>query len=110
MGAAAIRRAPVAVVGLPSPASAVQIAVGGNTSCARLRGGEVYCWGASLSGERITAMPTLAGAVDITLGELHGCVLRDSGEVVCWGRNDVGQLGDGSRVDRLVPTTVAALP
>ena len=34
------------------------------------------------------------------------CALTTSGERWCWGANDAGQLGDGTRVDRAMPTLV----
>ena len=39
----------------------------------------------------------------------HTCALKPTGAVVCWGRNGIGQLGDGTTEDRLVPTQVATL-
>ncbi len=42
----------------------------------------------------------------VTTGANHTCASFDGGRVACWGRNDVGQLGIGSRTDTLVPTTV----
>jgi len=37
----------------------------------------------------------------------HTCALASSGEAYCWGENEDGQLGDGTRTDRLAPTEVA---
>ncbi|CAN5389465.1 hypothetical protein BH09GEM1_BH09GEM1_38900 [soil metagenome] len=37
----------------------------------------------------------------------HFCGLDAGGAAYCWGSNNAGQLGDGSRVDRNVPTAVA---
>src|SRR5262245_60623238 len=51
-----------------------------------------------------------AGAVTpIALGVSFGCALLGDGRVRCWGANDEGQLGDGSQVPRLGPTTVPGL-
>ena len=47
--------------------------------------------------------------VSIAVGIQSGCVVRESGKVFCWGNNDLGQLGDGSTVDRQRPTEVADL-
>ncbi len=55
------------------------------------------------------------GVVDIGLGHGFGCARRgtvdEPGPVVCWGRNDFGQLGDGTTIDRRTPvaTGVRAL-
>ena len=32
--------------------------------------------------------------------------IRNGGELYCWGNNDIGQVGDGTQTDRLVPTRV----
>jgi hypothetical protein len=37
------------------------------------------------------------------------CIVSLDREVVCWGRNDHGQLGDGTLIDRAYPRVVAAL-
>lgn len=39
-------------------------------------------------------------------GITHACALDDGGAIFCWGWNGAGQLGDGSKTDRLVPTAV----
>lgn len=36
----------------------------------------------------------------------HSCGLRADGSLWCWGANDAGQLGDGTTVNRLVPTAI----
>jgi alpha-tubulin suppressor-like RCC1 family protein len=43
----------------------------------------------------------------VSAGLEHTCAIRDDGTAWCWGRNEVGQLGDGSREDRTSPTKVA---
>lgn len=47
--------------------------------------------------------------VAVTVGEAHACALRGNGEVWCWGRNDQGQLGDDTLIDRLRPVRVVEL-
>lgn len=42
----------------------------------------------------------------ISAGQDHTCALDRSGRAYCWGANYVGQLGDGSTKDRLVPVAV----
>lgn len=39
----------------------------------------------------------------VWLGTYHGCATLKSGELECWGANDVGQLGDGTRTQSLLP-------
>jgi alpha-tubulin suppressor-like RCC1 family protein len=44
---------------------------------------------------------------EVTAGVWHTCALTVSGLAYCWGANTLGQLGDGSRTDRVLPTPVA---
>merc|ERR1712038_1439859 len=45
---------------------------------------------------------------DISLGPLsfHTCAITDINELKCWGRNFLGQLGDNTTINRLIPTDV----
>jgi alpha-tubulin suppressor-like RCC1 family protein len=40
----------------------------------------------------------------VSAGRAHTCGLTTTGNIECWGDNDSGQLGDGTTIDRLVPT------
>ena len=42
----------------------------------------------------------------IAAGATHACGVTPRGEAYCWGNNSGGQLGDGTRVSREVPTAV----
>ena len=42
----------------------------------------------------------------IASGYRHTCALGDDGTAYCWGENTYGQLGDGTNVDRSLPTAV----
>jgi alpha-tubulin suppressor-like RCC1 family protein len=110
---------PTPVVGFDD---AVELSAGGGHSCARRSSGSVYCWGSNGRGQYGNGttdggLLTLTGsavlglddAVEISVGDSHTCARRSTGEVVCWGQNDLGQLGDGSTTDRLVPTPVSGL-
>ncbi|HEX5100564.1 MAG TPA: hypothetical protein VFV94_13740 [Polyangiaceae bacterium] len=46
----------------------------------------------------------------VVAGGHHACVLWRDGRVSCWGRNDTGQLGDGTTLNRSTPTQVIELP
>ena len=39
----------------------------------------------------------------------HGCALLRDGTVSCWGSNGYGEIGNGSEVAALLPTTVPGL-
>ena len=43
----------------------------------------------------------------IWLGPYHGCATLKSGALECWGANDVGQLGDGTSRQSLLPVAVS---
>lgn len=87
----------VSVLGLPDPSveskRPVQISSGLYNSCARLRGGEAYCWGLGY------AMPTQKieemgeDVAQVASGYTHGCALRMDGTLWCWGTNTKGVLG-----------------
>jgi hypothetical protein len=53
--------------------------------------------------------PGAGYVVEVAAGHRHTCARREAGEVLCWGDNEWGQLGDGTRERRLVPTPVLGL-
>ncbi len=102
----------------------VQVASGGEHSCARSENGEVYCWGQRLSGQLgvgpghasvLTPVGTtstdaplpvanvsgdssggnLGMITQVVAGDNHTCALSTAGSVYCWGLNQHGQLGVG---------------
>ncbi len=48
-------------------------------------------------------------AMKIAGGGFHAVALKSDGTVWAWGKNAVGQLGDGTTTNRLVPTPVSGL-
>jgi len=48
-------------------------------------------------------------AIAISAGGYHTCAVTQNGRAMCWGANNIGQLGDGSLANKLVPTPVADL-
>jgi alpha-tubulin suppressor-like RCC1 family protein len=110
-----ISNQPVDAAGLPE--GAVEIAAGGNFSCARTAGGKVMCWGRmgtspsesdSLAAREVTGLQE--ESVSLKVGSDFACVLDASGGVECWGGNRLGQLGDGTGIhSRSRPAGVTGL-
>ncbi len=112
------RLTPVDVTGLGSGVAA--IAAGAYHSCALTAGGGVKCWGSNSHGQlgdgtttdRWTAVDVVglgSGVVSIAAGYRHTCAVTAAGWVKCWGKNDFGQLGDNSTIDRSTPVDVVNL-
>jgi alpha-tubulin suppressor-like RCC1 family protein len=55
---------------------------------------------------RLTELP---GIKSVSAGDDHLVLLTESGTVLTWGKNDLGQLGDGTNVDRDAPIAVPNL-
>jgi alpha-tubulin suppressor-like RCC1 family protein len=109
--------APTRVLTLASPVTVMD--GGGEHTCALLQDGTVWCWGLGSSGQlgenatttRISPIQVQGlgtGVVGIALGQNHTCAYKDDGSVWCWGANGTGQVGDGTQVNKLVPTQVIA--
>jgi alpha-tubulin suppressor-like RCC1 family protein len=117
-GTSISRLTPVNVNGLSSGVK--EIEAGRSHTCALTMGGEVKCWGKNDFGQlgdgttSSKAIPTnvgslVTGNIAIAAGGEHTCVLTTGGTVKCWGWNNVGQLGDGTVINRLVPISVVGL-
>ena len=115
----------VTVEPIPVPRidDAVAVSVGDRNACVLHSDGGVSCWGENNSLGQLgdgTTRPRstpkrlfgIDDAVAVTAsmqsldGEAHACVRHATGAVSCWGSNGFGQLGDGTRESRLVPTGV----
>lgn len=96
---------------------AVEVAAGGQHSCALLTDGTVRCWGGNAHGQlgdgssvaKSYTPVTVSGiqdAVAVSAGDHHSCALMADGTTRCWGGNSHGQLGDGTRADARSPVDV----
>ena len=84
------------------------IAAGDTHACAIVEGGELWCWGRSMSGAlagdergRMESMDPVRiedveDAVHVAAGVHLSCAVTADGEVHCWGDNCCGSLGDGA--------------
>lgn len=95
------------------------ISAGNNHTCGR-SGGSVYCWGKNGNGQvgdktKVDkSVPTITDgtviapgdAVSVAAGGDSTCLIRASGNLGCWGKNDQGQLGDSTVVDKLYPVPI----
>jgi alpha-tubulin suppressor-like RCC1 family protein len=84
-------------------------------TCGLATDGFAYCWGANSFGQlgvgagtanRTTPTRVSGNIAFATLvaGQNHVCGSTSSGSTYCWGFNQTGQLGDGSTINRNVPT------
>ncbi|NKZ09252.1 RCC1 domain-containing protein [Actinomadura latina] len=101
------------------------IAADGHTELVLRGNGRVLAWGANDYGmvgdgtrrdralpvpvRGLDGAPRLSGVTRVAIGGQHGLALLRDGRLASWGHNDLGQLGDGSRQDRLTPGLVSGV-
>jgi len=112
-----IEDAPVKVTGL-SGVTDIDVGAEGLAVCAVAGEGKIYCWGTnsnyqigngSIGGPFNTPQLLMDSlfktALKVSVGRQHVCAIMNS-KAYCWGKNNYGQLGDGTKMDRFVPTLV----
>jgi len=101
------------------------LAAGGRTACGVTVSSEMLCWGNGADGELgdgrfgVHATTPIAATgehqyVDLAIGanaagQATVCASAMDG-TYCWGKNSDGEIGDGTRDRKNVPTAVAGLP
>lgn len=101
----------------------ISIALGSYFSCGINLSNQVYCWGNNSQGQlgnnslinsSVPIAVNTSGVLNgktikaVAAGWYHACVIASDDKAYCWGDNSVGQLGNNSLVDSLVPVAVEA--
>jgi alpha-tubulin suppressor-like RCC1 family protein len=112
---------------VPGVSGVVQIAMSGEHVAALLSSGHVLAWGSNLYGQlgngttgegkesnvSRSAVPVevagISNAVSLALGGASDAAVLADGTVLAWGENLHGELGDGTTVEKDVPTPVRNL-
>jgi alpha-tubulin suppressor-like RCC1 family protein len=106
---------PVSVVG--GFTDWVQVSVGFASTAGVRANGSAWGWGANLSGrlgdnttvDKSSPVSVVGGFTDwvhVSAGASHTVGLRANGTAWAWGRNDLGQLGDNTTVNKSSPVSV----
>jgi len=113
-------------------ANPVAITAGGSHACALTAAGGVKCWGAAGYGQlgigpfsdlptcgaleihKCSRVPVWAsgmtsGVSKIVAGWDHTCAIMTTTALKCWGKNESGQLGDGTKMNRITPKDVTGM-
>lgn len=106
-------------VSTPSGLTFTKVRAHGDSSFAFANDGTVYGWGGNYDGRLgngestnqflpiEVAAPAGVTFVELSAGETHTLALGSDGNTYAWGSNSLGQLGDGSGTNQLVPVEVA---
>jgi alpha-tubulin suppressor-like RCC1 family protein len=112
---------------VPGVSGVVQIAMYGEHVAALLSTGHVLTWGSNLYGQLGNGttgagresnasrspvpveVPGITNAVSLGLGGASDAAVLADGSVLAWGENQHGELGDGTTVEKDVPTPVRNL-
>jgi len=87
-----------------------------DASCAVALGGAAYCWASAFDARtasfaQLDSVSQGLRVAAITGAAAHRCaILQSDASLLCWGNNDLGQLGNGSRVSTTTPSPVIAPP
>jgi alpha-tubulin suppressor-like RCC1 family protein len=103
-------------------ADVADVSSGREHTCAALDDSTAWCWGENVSGQLGIGTPSpgsttpvrvmnLGAAttqvVQVGAGDNFSCARTSTGAVYCWGSNNLGQVGDGTTMDRPAPRPVS---
>jgi alpha-tubulin suppressor-like RCC1 family protein len=57
-----------------------------------------------------TPIRGVENAVQVAAGRAFGCALLERGQVRCWGVNSRGQVGGGTKTDRMEEASLVVAP
>jgi alpha-tubulin suppressor-like RCC1 family protein len=108
----------VQVTGLPSPAA--EVAAGEDHTCARLTDGTLWCWGWNYHGQlgdgshtdsSVPVQVDRLGSVvnEVSAGKDFTCARKVDSSLWCWGYDDYGELGNGTTLEKTIPTQVSGM-
>jgi alpha-tubulin suppressor-like RCC1 family protein len=99
---------PYDINGLPN--NLIAINAGNYHACAWTEDGLAYCWGSSgLPNSDLAPIDLDEKVTAVAGGQYFTCILTASGAVQCLGENYVGQLGDGTTLEREIWEDVEGL-
>jgi alpha-tubulin suppressor-like RCC1 family protein len=117
------RHTPVQTVGLPAGDPVVAISAGFTHTLALTASGEVWAWGFNINGQlgdgttterhtpvRTVGLPDGDPVTQIAAGADFSLALTASGHVWGWGINELGQLGTGNVIDKILIPVQTAIP
>lgn len=110
-------------VSVPGGRAYTSLSAGAFHACGVARDGAAWCWGSNTHGQLggpvagsdcvggfCSAQPVRAGSdlrfAKISAGFQHSCGITVRGVAYCWGNNIIGQIGDGTTIDRHFPVLV----
>ena len=115
----------ISFTGLQSGETINSIVAQGYNSLAVTTSGRVYAWGSDYYGQigngkpafQNANTPTLISFTGLQSGETiqsvaagsHSLAVTTSGRLYAWGKNDFGELGDGTKIERSIPTIIQSL-
>jgi len=90
--------------------SAASVSAGSTHTVSIKTDGSLWAWGnekgAFVGGTRTdqyTPVKKMDSAASVSAGGRHTVAIKTDGSLWAWGSNDVGQLGDGTTIDRNIP-------